>query len=113
MKLHTYLLYVQLLLMTVIGAFGGFSLKKANSATSFWMILQSLWFYLGGILYIASALINIYVLKYLPYSTVLPLTSITYIWSFILSYKFFSEKITKYKCIGIVMIIIGAIFISL
>ncbi|TEB16165.1 4-amino-4-deoxy-L-arabinose-phosphoundecaprenol flippase subunit ArnE [Pelotomaculum sp. FP] len=113
MKLHDYLVYTQLLLMTILGAFGGFYLKKATGLSSIWLILRSPWFYLGGILYFSSALINIYVLKYLLYSTVLPLTSITYIWSFILSYKFLSEKITRYKWTGIIFIILGAIFISL
>lgn len=110
--MHDYLVYVLLLLMTVIGAFGGLSLKKASGESSIRMIMQSPWFYSGGILYFFSALINIYVLKYLPYSTVLPLTSITYIWSFILSYKLLSERITKHKWMGIVLIILGAILIS-
>lgn len=113
MKYHAYVVYAQLLLMTVIGAFGGFSLKKAAGLSGIRLILQSPWFYLGGVLYFSTALVNIFVLKYLPYSTVLPLTSLTYIWSFILSYKFLSEKITKYKWAGIALIILGAVFISL
>lgn len=113
MKYHAYWVYAQLLLMTVIGAFGGFSLKKATGLSGIWPILQSPWFYLGGILYFATALINIYILRYMPYSTVLPLTSLTYIWSFILAYKFLSEKITKYKWTGIALIISGAVLISL
>lgn len=112
MKYHAYLIYAQLLLMTVIGAFAGFSLKKASGSSGIRQILHSPWFFLGGTLYFATALVNIYILKYLPYSTVLPLTSLTYIWSFILSYKFLSENITKYKRTGIVLIILGALFIS-
>ena len=57
--------------------------------------------------------LNIIVLKYLPYSVVLPLTAITYIWSLVIAYCFLKEKITKVKIYGIICIMIGAIFISI
>lgn len=44
---------------------------------------------------------------------VLPLTSITYIWTLVISYKFLKEKITFKKIIGIILIIVGAIIIAI
>ena len=65
------------------------------------------------IIYVTAALLNIYVLKYLEYSTVLPLTAITYIWTMIISYKILKENITNKKKIGVILIILGAIIISI
>lgn len=95
--------------MTIIGAFAGYNLKLASSAKGIRNLLHNKHFYLGGILYFVSSLLNIYILRYLEYSVVLPLTSITYIWTLILSYFFLKENITVKKVIGIIAIIIGAI----
>ncbi|MFR2167688.1 MAG: hypothetical protein ACLS5W_07540 [Coprococcus sp.] len=46
-------------------------------------------------MYLVSALLNIYVLRYLDYSVVLPLTSVTYIWTMVISYFILKEKISK------------------
>lgn len=106
--------YVILICMTVIGAFAGFSLKKSTSeSSSIFRVILSKWFYIGSFLYLFSALLNIYVLKSLPYTIVLPLTSITYIWTMVISYKLLKEKITYKKIGGVVFILIGAIFIGL
>ena len=69
--------------------------------------------YIGGILYVIAAVLNIVALKYLPYSIVLPLTAITYIWTIIISRLMLKEKVNKEKVIGIILIIIGAIFIAM
>ncbi|MDT8716197.1 EamA family transporter [Clostridium sp. 19966] len=100
--------------MTIMGAFGGYTLKLATSSTDkIYSVMFSKWFYIGGMLYVTSALLNIYVLKLLPYTVVLPLTSITYIWTLTISYFLLNEKITKYKIIGIIFIMLGALFISI
>ena len=95
--------------MTLSGAFAGFFLKKSSSNLN---IITNYNFYCGGFLYLIAALINIYVLKFLDYSVVLPLTSITYIWTMIISYKFLSEKISIKKISGVVLILIGTMFIA-
>lgn len=106
--------YTIILVMTVIGAFGGYTLKLATaSSDKIYSVMFSKWFYIGGALYVTSALLNIYVLKLLPYTVVLPLTSITYIWTMIISYFLLKENITKYKILGIIFIMLGALFISL
>lgn len=94
--------------MTIIGAFAGLFLKKASTGKNIKSILFSVYLYLGGGLYFVSALLNIYLLKVIDYSVMLPLTSITYIWTLIVSYLFLSEKITVKKILGVAGIIIGS-----
>lgn len=106
--------YVILVCMTVTGAFAGFSLKKSTSGLSnIFRVILSKWFYIGSFLYLLSALLNIYVLKYLPYTIVLPMTSITYIWTMVISFYLLKEKITYKKIGGVILILIGAILIGL
>ena len=100
------IIYLMLLIGTLLGAFGGFYLKKSTAKEGIIGIIMSPFLYLGGFSYII-------VLKYLPYSVVLPLTAITYIWSLVIAYCFLKEKITKVKIYGIICIMIGAIFISI
>lgn len=99
--------------MTVMGAVASFFLKKASGSLEIKNILRNTNLYLGGILYLASAFLNIYLLKFMEYSVVLPLTSLTYIWTMGLSYAILKERITKNKIIGVVAIVIGAICVAL
>ena len=107
------IIYLMLLIGTLLGAVGGFYLKKSTVNEKIFDIIMSPFLYIGGFSYLISAILNIIILKYLPYSVVLPLTSITYIWSLIIAYYFLKEKITKVKIYGIICIIIGSIFISI
>lgn len=107
-----FIYYVYVLIMTVIGAFAALFLKKSSNFKNLKSLICNINFYIGGILYFVSALINIYVLRFLDYSIVLPLTSITYIWTMIISYYAFKEKISGKKIVGIGMIILGAILIA-
>lgn len=111
--MNNIVIYLMLLVGTLLGAFGGFYLKKSTAKEGVIGIVLSPFLYIGGFSYLISAILNIIVLKYLPYSVVLPLTSITYIWSIVIAYYFLNEKITKIKIYGIIFIIIGAIFISI
>lgn len=107
------IVYLMILMGTLLGAFGGFYLKKSTSKENLLGIITSPYLYFGGIAYLVSAILNIIVLRYLPYSVVLPLTSITYIWSLFIAYYLLNEKITKVKVYGIICIVIGAIFIAI
>ncbi len=100
--------------MTLFGAFGGYTFKKASSAgDSLMSILKSPYLYVGGVLYAIASLINIWVLKGLKYTLVLPITSITYIWSLGISYFLLNEKVTVKKSAGVVIIIFGTILLAL
>lgn len=105
--------YIILLTMTLIGAFASFYFKKASNLGNIKNILLSPALYVGGCLYLLSALLNIFILRYLDYSVVLPLTSITYIWTFLFSYFLLSEKISRKKLAGIVCIMAGGLCIAL
>lgn len=104
--------FVLLLIMTLLGSVASLFLKKASGAEGLKEMLKNVNLYIGGFLYVASAVLNIYILRHLDYSVVLPLTSITYIWTMVLSYMILKEKITKRKMTGLVLIIIGGIIIS-
>lgn len=105
--------YIILLLMTILGALGGFFLKLSTRKTSKYIeLIKCKEFYLGAMFYCLGALLNIYLLKFIPYNIVMPLNALTYIWAFILGAWIFKEKITKNKIIGIVFIIIGVVFLN-
>ncbi len=102
-----------LMLMTFMGAVASLFLKKASGSESPAKLLLNIHFYIGGILYVAAALMNIWVLRYLDYSIVLPLTSLTYVWAMALAYFILKEKISAKKAIGVCLILVGAMFVSM
>ena len=103
---------ILLLIMTILGSIASLFLKKASGSSSVLLLLKNVNFYIGGFLYFISAIANIFILRYMEYSIVLPLTSITYIWTLLISYFFLKENITKKKMIGVSFIILGALCIS-
>ena len=109
--------YLLFPIMTLMGSLGGFFFKKGAAHLNLNNVIKSLFLnlnlYIGGVLYVISAVLNIIALKYLPYSIVLPLTGITYIWTIIISRIMLKEKVNKEKVIGIALILVGAIFIAI
>ena len=105
--------FILLIIMTMLGSVAALFLKYASASGSFVSMLKNYNLYLGGALYFASAVANIIVLRKLDYSVVLPLTSITYIWTMILSNAVLKEKITKKKIAGVILILVGAICLSI
>lgn len=101
-----------LITMTLFGAFGGFFFKKASGVKNRNISLILIFLGTGGLLYFIGALLNILLLKKLPYSIVFPLTSVTYIWTLMISYFFLGEKITLKKVIGIVLIAGGCLLLT-
>lgn len=101
-----------LLVMTFVGSVASLFLKKASDAGGIVLLIKSVNLYVGGLLYLTSAIINIWILKILDYSVVLPLTSLTYVWTMVLSYLILKEKITRKKIIGVILILFGAICVS-
>ena len=105
--------YIVLLVMTMLGSVASLFLKKASGSNGFVDMLKNINLYIGGFLYVSSAVPNIWLLKILDYSVILPLTSLTYIWTMVLSYFILKEKITVKKILGICLVLIGAVIISL
>jgi drug/metabolite transporter (DMT)-like permease len=104
---------ILLISMTLFGALGGFFFKKASGVNDKKLTKILLFLAIGGSLYFVGALLNIALLQKLPYSVVFPLTSITYIWTMILSYFFLDEKITMKKLAGIMCIAAGCLLLTL
>ena len=100
------------LAMTLISSFASLFLKKAGGADKKIKILVSPYFYLGGFMYVCSACINIWLLKVLPYAIALPVGSITYVWTMIISSRILKEKITKRKILGMIVIFIGVVLVA-
>ena len=105
--------YIVLLIMTMFGSVASLFLKKASGSKSLIDMLKNINLYIGGFLYVSSAVLNIWLLKILDYSIILPLTSLTYIWTMVLSYFILKEKITVKKIAGVCLILVGAIIISI
>lgn len=83
-----------LLAMGFFASLGGLFLKKSTAGRlSPRMLLCTPWLYLGGFLYVVSALLNLYLLRVLPYSIVVPLGALTYIWTLLLSKRLLGEPI--------------------
>lgn len=105
--------FICLLVMTMLGSVASLFLKKASGADGIISMIKNIDLYIGGLLYLVSAVLNIWILRYLEYSVVLPLTSFTYIWTMILSYIILKEKISKKKIVGVGLILIGAVCVSI
>lgn len=104
--------YGILVIMTLMGAVASLFLKKASAANGISGLLRDFNLYIGGGLYFLSSLLNIFILRYLDYSIVLPLTSITYIWTMGISAFSLNEKITKKQMAGVFLIVLGAVLVA-
>jgi EamA-like transporter family. len=97
-----------LVAMTILGSLGGYFFKRCTmnglKLSFFFMINLGI----GGIFYVSGALLNIWLLKLLPYTIVYPLTAVTYVWTLIFSYFLLGEKINRRKITGVFLILFGA-----
>ncbi|WP_085994093.1 EamA family transporter [Oceanobacillus senegalensis] len=100
-----------ILTLTLAGSLGGLFFKRAsaNGLSLNRTLFSNL--AIGGTCYLIGAGLNIYVLTQLPYSIVYPLTSLTYVWTFILSYLFLHENITVKKVMGLLFIFLGSVLL--
>lgn len=105
---------VLVIVMTLMASIASIFLKKASPSieSGIGKLITNFNLYIGGFLYIASALINIYILHYMDYSIALPMGAITYIWTLLFSSIILKEKITKNKIIGIICICLGVVMIN-
>jgi drug/metabolite transporter (DMT)-like permease len=105
--------FLLLILFTILGALGSFCFKKAAfGATKSIFQFFNKYIILGIFFYVASAILNIIVLLELPYTVVLPCSSITYIWSLYLSKSYLNENVGPLKIIGVIFIFLGAALIA-
>ena len=107
------LYYILLIALTLFEAIGSVYLKRASGSDNLLKLITNTGLWAGGFLYFIAAVLNIYVLRFLDYSVAFPLKSFTYIWTVLLAYAFFKEKITGRKMIGVTLIIVGSVLISM
>lgn len=102
-------LILSVLLMTLFGSLGALFLKRGSvKARNAKALVTTPQIWLGGCFYLAGALLNIYLLRGYSYSVVYPLTSLTYVWSLVLSALLLHERVTVQKLFGIAAICLGA-----
>ena len=105
------LYFFVIIIMTLIASFAGFFIKKSTNGNTIISIFISRYLYIGGLLYIIAVLLNVWLLKRLPYSIVVPSGSFCYLWILLISKVFLKEKINIGKIIGVIIIFIGIICI--
>ena len=100
---------------TVIGSFGPILLKKASKKklSSIKSLITNYHLFGGFAFYGMGTILFIPALKGGELSVLYPLVSVTYIFVALFSIKLLNEKMNSLKWIGIVLIIIGVIFIGL
>ena len=99
---------------TFVATFGSYYLKKGASKFNF-NILDQLNNYklgIGVVFYIMSTLIYLSVLREHNLSLVYPITSLQYVWISFASAKYLDEEITKYRLMGITLVIIGVYLVA-
>lgn len=110
--MNKYVLCAIFALMTILGAVGSLGLKKgASQSRGLVSLVFNKWFIGGGFLYFISALLDIWLLKYIPYVVVLPLTALTYCWSMLLARLVLKERVSPMKMIGLALIMLGMILL--
>ncbi|WP_075037238.1 EamA family transporter [Halobacillus dabanensis] len=100
-------------IFTLCGAIGGYFFKQATNdgfQVNKYFIKHLT---IGAFFYGIGAILNIVTLMFLPYTIVFPLTSITYVWTLLISYYFLNEIITVKKVIGVTFIIAGSFLLIL
>lgn len=107
-------LYIAIVVvMTAIGSLGAISFKRTTMLSDKVLgYLKVKWLYIGVLLYVTASIFNFYMLTKIDYSVMLPLTSVTYIWTAIFSKVFYKEIINWQKIVAIGLIIAGAILIA-
>ena len=107
------MIYPFVFLMTFLGSLGAFFFKKSTeNMNGVFSLLRIPEFYLGGLLYVLGALLNVILFKFMEYTVLYPMCAITYIWSLVLAKCFLGEKVTGKKIVGMALICLGVVFLA-
>ena len=109
------LLYSMVIGGCALSALAAYFFKTASAGLkgpNILLLLREKALWTGGLLYLVSAVNNIFLLGYMDYSALLPMGSITYIWTIIVAYKLLGEKITARKIAGVAAIVCGAALLA-
>ena len=109
------LLYSMVIGGCALGAFASYCFKNATTkleGPNIFALAREKFLWLGGLLYIIAAINNIFLLGYLDYSILLPMSSITYIWTMVFAKRLLGERITARKIAGVAAIVCGAVLLA-
>lgn len=99
--------------MSFLGAMGAYFFKKAATRTARLIALFACReFYFGALFYAIGLILNIWLMEYIQYSILYPMSAVTYIWTAVISCKLLGEQMSRKKLAGLIAIVIGVIFIS-
>ncbi|MEM3483160.1 MAG: EamA family transporter [Candidatus Woesearchaeota archaeon] len=100
---------------TIIGSFGALILKLGSSSITFGLrdFLKNWKLLLGVMLYGISTIPFLIALKNAPLSVLYPITSLSYVWTALLSVKVLGERMNFWKYASISSIILGVLLISI
>ncbi len=111
---------IAMIVATFIGALGSLFLKKGAMSLQIrfsWSgavaVLKNGKLLLGIVLYVCSAIVFIYLLRFNELSVLYPLTALSYIFVTILSIYALREPMNRYKWLGIGFIILGIVLVTL
>ena len=105
--------FLLVLVGTILGSTGTLLIKIAVSKVSFWRIFFTIYFWIGGMLFIISTVLYILALRQEELSVIYPLVSMSYLWTTLLSVHFLREKMNKYKLGALAGVILGIVLIGM
>ena len=106
--------FIALFLMGFLASIASLFFKKSTSdGLDIKNFVRNPYLYLGGGLYVLSALLNFYLLKRLPYSVVVPMGSLTYVWTLVIAQRYLNETITKKKLMRIIFVLMGVAVLTI
>jgi len=110
-------LYVSLLLVlasSIIGSFGAVCLKMGAARLNRDLLsFANSRLILGVALYLGSSVFYAFGIKGAKLSVVYPMVSLSNVWALLWSRLFFDEPVTREKFFGLVLILIGVVFVGL
>ena len=101
--------FLMIIIMTWFGALGGMFFKKSSSKSN----KINSYLLIGVTLYGIGALLNIFLLRYIPLTILFPCNALTYIWTTLIGKYVFKESINKYNILGLTLIAVGLYFLVL
>ncbi len=106
-------LFSLVVISTVFGAFGSFFLKLgSNKLSGIKNLMANRELLIGLFFFVFATLLMIIALKFGELSKIFPITSLTYMWVALISWKLLKEKMTNEKTTAFILIVIGIIFVA-
>ena len=102
-----------IIVMTLLGALASWMLKLASDNSSLRATVTDWHLWAGGAGYGLAAILNIWLLRHLDLSVVLPATALTYLWTLVIARIFLGEALTLGKIAGVGLIVGGVICIGI